>query len=79
MQFFPAVPLPGDEIGLLENRQMFRDRLVAHVEPPAQLAKRLTVLAVQPIQELPAARIGQSPKHCIVIHAGNMEPFGCRP
>jgi hypothetical protein len=31
---------------------------------------------VQPIQQPPAARIGQSAKHSIVIHAGNMEPFG---
>ena len=77
MKFFPTLPLPGDEIGLLENRQMFRDRLARHVQPPAQLAQRLAIPLVQPIQQLPSARIGQSTKHSIIIHASNMEPFGC--
>jgi hypothetical protein len=50
MQLFPAVPPPRDEIGLHENRQMLRDRLAGHIQPPAQLAKRPTIPAVQPIQ-----------------------------
>ena len=55
---------------------MLRDRLAGHVQPLAQLAKRLAVPLVQPVQQLPAARIRQSAKHSIV-HAGNMEPRGC--
>jgi hypothetical protein len=76
VQFFTPLPLPRDEIGLLENRQMFRDRLAGHLQPLAQFPERLAIPAMQPIQQLPAARIGQSAKHRIVIHAGNMEPFG---
>src|ERR1700726_16498 len=76
VQLFSALPFPGHEIGLLENRQMLRDRLAGHVQPLAQLAKRLAIPAVQPIEQLPTICIGQSAKHSIVIHAGNMEPFG---
>src|SRR6516165_5601642 len=53
VQFFTTVPPPGHEIGLLKNRQMLRDRLAGHVQSLAQLAKRLTISAVQPIQQLP--------------------------
>ena len=55
---------------------MLRDRLARHVQPLAQLAQRLTIPLVQPVQQLPAARIGQRAKHSIVIHAGDTEPFG---
>ena len=77
MQLLPAVAFPGDQIGLPENGQMLRDRLPGHVQPPAQLVKRLTIPPVQPIEKLPPARIGQSAKHSIVIHADNTELFGC--
>jgi hypothetical protein len=56
---------------------MLRDRLARHVQPPTQLAKRLAIPLMQPIQQPPAARIGQSAKHSILIHASNMEPFCC--
>jgi hypothetical protein len=35
----------------------------------AQLAERLAIPLVQPVQQLPPARIGQSAKHSILIHA----------
>jgi len=55
---------------------MLRDCLAGHVQPLAQLAQGLAIPAVQPIQQLPTICIGQSAKHSIVIHAGDMEPFG---
>src|SRR5580704_5541183 len=76
VQLFSALPFPGPEIGRRENRQMLRDRLAGHAQPLAQLAQRLAIPAVQPIQQLPTICIGQSAKHSIVIHAGNMEPIG---
>jgi hypothetical protein len=76
VQFFATVPPPGHEIGLLKNRQMLRHRLAGHVQSLAQLAERLTISAVQPIQQLPTASIGQSVKHSVVAHAGNREPVG---
>src|ERR1700730_4961292 len=76
VHLFSPLPFPGHEIGLLENRQMLRDRLAGHAQPLAQLAQRLAIPAVQPIQQLPTICIGQSAKHSIVIHAGNTKPFG---
>jgi hypothetical protein len=76
VQLFPAVPFPGDEIGLLEDRQMLRDCLAGHLQPLAQFTKRLAISAVQPIQQPPTASIGQSAKHNVLFHASNMEPFG---
>jgi len=70
VQLFTAVPPPGHEIGLLKNRQVLRDRLAGHVQSLAQLAQRLTVPAVQPIQQLPTVCIGQSAKHSVIVHAG---------
>ncbi len=55
---------------------MLGHRLTRHLQPLAQLAQRLTIPPVQPVQQLPAARIGQGPKHSVVVHADNMEPFG---
>jgi hypothetical protein len=55
---------------------MLLDRLASHLQPLAQFAKRLAIPAVQPVEQLPAARIGQSAKHDVIVHAGNMEPFG---
>src|SRR5271163_3843437 len=55
---------------------MLRDCLAGHVQPLAQLAKRPAILQVQSIQQLPAARIGQSAKHSILIHAVNRELLG---
>jgi hypothetical protein len=55
---------------------MLRDRLAGHVQPLAQLAKRLTIPVVQPIQQLPTVCVGQSAKHSVLIHAVNREPRG---
>jgi hypothetical protein len=50
---------------------MFRDRLPRHVQPLAQLAKRLTISLVQPVQQSPAAGISQSAKHRVLVHAAS--------
>jgi hypothetical protein len=42
----------------------------------AQLTKRLPIIPVQPVQQLPAACISQSAKHRILTHDNDMEPFG---
>src|SRR5271169_6253064 len=76
MQLFAAMAAHRNQICLLQDGKMLRHRLAGHVQPLAQLAKRLATLPVQPVQQLPAARIGQSTKHSIVIHTRNMEPYG---
>src|SRR5277367_5488156 len=76
VELFPPSPLPGYETRLPENGEMLGDRLARHGEPRAQLAQRLAVLPVQPVKQLPPARVGQGVKQGVVIHARNMEPFG---
>src|SRR5262245_2718156 len=71
-----AAALDGrDQIGALQNPQMLADRLPRHGKPRTQLVQGLTVLRVEPIEKLAAARVGQRPEH--VIHGHNMQPFGC--
>ena len=48
---------------------MLGDRLAGHLQPLAQLAQRLTIPVVQPIQQLPTVCIGQSAKHGVLFHA----------
>lgn len=71
MQLFAPLPPPGDKIGFFQDRQMLGDGLARHVEAVAQIAQRLAVPVVQPVQQLPAAGIGQGAKHSIVIHLYN--------
>ena len=54
MQLLSALPFPGNEVCLLEDRQMFRNGLACHVQPLAKLTERLTIPSVQPVEELPA-------------------------
>src|SRR5258708_810505 len=77
VQLFSAIPLPRDEIRLLENRQMLGDCLACHVQPAAKIAEGLAILPVQPIQQPPAARVCQSAKHGVLIHVRHMELFSC--
>ena len=76
MQLFAASAAYRNQICFFQNGKMLRDRLAGHFQPLAQLAQGLAIPAVEPIQQLPTICIGQSAKHSIVIHAGDMEPFG---
>ena len=59
------VPTYGDArrdvkaVGILQDLQVLADRLARHVETRAQLAQGLTVLGVEPIEQLAPAWIGQ--------------------
>src|SRR5258708_40123829 len=59
VELLSAEALPRNEVRFLEDRQVLGDGLAGHVQPLAQLAERLSVLAMQPIQQLSAAWIGQ--------------------
>jgi len=76
VQLFAALPLPGDKICLLKNRQVFGNGLACHVEPLAKLGQRLAIPPVQPVEQVPAACISQSMEHSVVIFGHNTEPFG---
>jgi len=50
---------------------MLRHGLSCHVESLAQVAERLAIPLMQPIQQPPAARIGQSPENSVIIDRHN--------
>jgi hypothetical protein len=52
--------------------QMLGDCPVRHVQPLAQIAERLTILPVQPVQQLPAACVCQRAKDGILSHDHKM-------
>ena len=54
---------------------MLADRLPRHVEARAEFVQRLAVIRAQPVEQFPAAGIGQGFEH--LIHSHNMQPFGC--
>ena len=62
MQLLPPRALPRHEVGLLQDRQMLRDRLARHVQALTELTQRLTVLGTQTVEQLPSARIRQGPE-----------------
>jgi len=64
-----------DQVGVLQNGQMFAHRLARHGKAFAQLSQRLSVVGAKPIKQLPSACIGQRPEDC--VHSDNMQPFGC--
>ena len=54
---------------------MLARRLPRHAETRAELAERLAIVGVQPVQQLAPAGIGQRLEH--LIHGHNMQLFGC--
>src|SRR5579884_3481734 len=71
VQLLPPPSDSDDEIGVFQDRQMLTHRLSRHVESRAELAKRLTVLGTQSVEQFSPARIGQRLEHRIhgVSHA----------
>src|SRR5580693_4924773 len=55
---------------------MLGDSLPSHGQPSAEFAERLTIFRMQPIEQMPAVRVGQSSKDSIIIHPRDMQPFG---
>lgn len=56
---------------------MLRYRLAAHFHALTEFPHVLAISGVQPIKELPPARVGQGAKYTVVIHRINIQPFGC--
>ncbi|BBU29720.1 hypothetical protein BTHE68_34540 [Burkholderia sp. THE68] len=56
---------------------MLRHGLARHAKAVAQIAERLAILRVQPVEQLPAARVRKRAKNRIVIHERIMQLFGC--
>ena len=77
MQLFPPFLAGSDKVCLFQNSEMLRDGLASHVLPFAKLTQCLSAAGVQPIEELPAHRIGECLENRIGAHETNMQPFGC--
>ena len=75
VQFLSTLLHSGDQIGLLQDSQVFADRLPRHVEARAEFVQRLAIIGAQPVKQFPAASIGQGFED--FIHTHNMQPFGC--
>ena len=58
MQLLAPAPDDGDQVRLFEENQVLRHRLPRHLQMLTQLRQRLSVVRVQLIQQLAAARIG---------------------
>lgn len=65
VQFLAASFHGRDQISLLEDGQMFANRLPCHIEALTEIAQRLTIFGPQAIEQFPPARIRQRPEHCI--------------
>jgi len=77
VQLFAALPFGDDDVRILQNGEMLGHRLPRHRQSLTQFTQGLSVLVVQPVQKLTAARVCQRPKHRIHAHKRNMQPFGC--
>jgi hypothetical protein len=79
VELFASAALRGDQVRRFQQLQMFGNGLPAHVEISAQLAERLAVLGVQPIEQRPSAGVGESLEHLVHVrmHEDIMQPFGC--
>ena len=59
VQLLPSPPHRGDEVGVLQDRQMLADRLARHIKARAEFVQRLAVVGAQPVEQFTPARIGQ--------------------
>src|SRR5262245_220074 len=72
VELLAASPRGADEVRLLEQRQVLRDRLPGHPHPLAGLAQREPARAVEAIEQLPPAGIRERSEH-------RVHPFLLRP
>src|SRR3954453_16440967 len=77
VQLLPPLALHRDEVRLLQDREMLRYRLARHGQPLAQLAQRLAVPRVQPVQQPSPARVRQGTEDGVVAHHRNMQLSDC--
>src|SRR6185437_15059411 len=77
MQLLAPLLPGGDQVGLLQQGQVFGHRLAAHVQSLAELGQGLSVSVMQPVEELAPTGVGQGLEHGVIVHGLNMQPFSC--
>src|SRR5581483_4291368 len=72
VQLLAAAPLHGHQVRGFEDRQVLGDALAGDLEMPAQLAERLPVVGVQPVEQLAPSRVGEGLEQEIGVAHGRM-------
>lgn len=72
MELFPALPNDRDEVCVLELLQMLRHGLARHVHMLTQCRKRLAILPVQEVKQMPAARVSQRFENFVDVQANGL-------
>ena len=67
VQFFPALPNDGDQVGLFELLQVLCYGLACHVHLLAERAQCLTIIALQQVKQMPATGVGQCFKYFVDV------------
>jgi len=75
MQLLSPTPDHRHEVGSFQQSQVLSNSLPGHFEPFTQLGQSLAVAAVQLVEQLSAAVIGQGFENRIYVV--NMQLFGC--
>lgn len=70
VQFLAAALCGCDEVGVFQDRKVFRDGLPRHGQlslgkAGAQLVQRLAAVGAEPVEQGAAAVVGQGPEHQI--------------
>ena len=78
VQLFAPATHDDHEVRLLEDREVLRHGLAAHVVVVAQLAEGQSAFLTQAVEDLPAADISEGFEDVVIGgHALNMQPKGC--
>ena len=76
VQLLAAMPDRADEIGRLENPEVFGNRLPRHGEAVAEFVQRLSVPHMKPVQQRAPRRVGQRFED-FIHDEDNRQPNGC--
>ena len=70
MQLLPARAASDDEARVLEDAQVLHHTEPRHLELRLELRERTAVALEEPVEEMPARRIGKRPEDpVVVVHA----------
>ena len=68
VQFLAARPASQDETGIFEDAKMLHHAEARHLQLGLELGERAAVTRVEPVEEVTARRVGQSPEHAVIVH-----------
>src|SRR5438874_762060 len=83
MELLTAAALASDQIGRLQDVEVLADRLARHAQISTELAKRLAVALIEPIEQRPPTGIGKCLEHVVILICSHpaafqhTQPNGC--